>query len=132
MTFHSQKSPFRIVVIKTSYFTVLFIYTLTYFNIKREAIEVFDSLGVNEEKLNNIKQYFKFRGIKTLEYNESKFQSETSESCGLFVIYFLIERLYNLDLTFDDILEDIFDINSALNEDKVIRFCENILLDKET
>lgn len=127
-----QKSPFRIVVIKTSYFTVLFIYTLTYFNIKREAIEVFDSLGVNEEKLNNIKQYFKFRGIKTLEYNESKFQSETSESCGLFVIYFLIERLYNLDLTFDDILEDIFDINSALNEDKVIRFCENILLDKET
>ena len=119
-------------MIKTSYFTVLFIYTLTYFNIKREAIEVFDSLGVNEEKLNNIKQYFKFRGIKTLEYNESKFQSETSESCGLFVIYFLIERLYNLDLTFDDILEDIFDINSALNEDKVIRFCENILLDKET
>ena len=71
------------------------------------------------------------RGIKTIEYNESAFQKETTESCGLFVLYFLFERLFNLDLTFDKLLEDIFEKNLDKNEKKVIEFCENILIDKE-
>ena len=47
------------------------------------------------------------------------------------MLYFLFERLFNLDLTFDELLEDIFENNIDENEKKVTEFCQNILLDKE-
>ena len=97
----------------------------------RDTIEVFDSLGGDETKLNILKKYIQLRGIKSIEYNESAFQKETTASCGLFVLYFLFERLFNLDLTFDELLEDIFENNIDENEKKVTEFCQNILLDKE-
>jgi hypothetical protein len=35
--------------------------------------------------------------------------------------------MYNLDLSFNDILEDIFSENLDLNETKVKSFCDDIL-----
>ena len=40
------------------------------------------------------------KGIKTITYNESSFQTDNSDSCGLFVIYFIWQRMFNLDLNF--------------------------------
>jgi hypothetical protein len=74
-----------------------------------------------------LQNYGKFKGIKTLEVNETAFQSDNSESCGLFVLYFLFERVHNFDLTFKVLLEDIFEENTSLNELKVIEFCKDLL-----
>ena len=89
-------------------------------------LEVFDSLSVDAEKLNNLKIYCRLKGIKTIKYNETPFQLENSESCGLFVIYFIWQRMFNLDLSFDEILEESFFSDNHLNEIKVKEFCEKL------
>jgi hypothetical protein len=61
-----------------------------------------------------------------LEFNETPFQKEDSDTCGLFTIYFVFERLHNFDLSFDEILEDIFDISCEVNENTVKNFCDKI------
>ena len=66
------------------------------------------------------------KGIKTIKYNETSFQSDNSESCGLFVIYFIWQRMFNLDLSFDQILEESFSADNGLNELKVKEFCQNL------
>jgi hypothetical protein len=66
------------------------------------------------------------KGIKKLKVNNTTFQSKNTDSCGLFTLYFIFERLHNFDMSFDDILEDIFEINVDSNESKVIKFCDNI------
>lgn len=98
--------------------------TLTY--LKRTTLECFDSLGVNENKLTNLKIYCKLKQISKIDYNETAFQKEDSESCGLFVIYYIFKRMFNLDLEFEEILDDIFEVDTNLNELNVLTFCENI------
>lgn len=73
-----------------------------------------------------IKTFCKFR-VKEILFNESCFQDTFSDSCGYFVLYFAIQRMHNLDLSFEDILEDIFENDVKDNEKNVILFCENIL-----
>ena len=90
-------------------------------------MEYFDSLGVSENKLNNLKRFSKFKTISIINYNETAFQKEDSDSCGLFVLYFIFKRMFNLDLTFEEILDDIFEINNNTNELNVSNFCINIL-----
>jgi hypothetical protein len=74
-----------------------------------------------------LKTFTTFRGIKTLEFNETAFQSDNSDSCGLFVLYFIFERLHNFDLTFKTLLEEIFEESISINEERVAKFCESIL-----
>ena len=90
-------------------------------------MEYFDSLGVSEHKLNKLKSYCKFKTITKVDYNETAFQKENSETCGLFVLYYIFKRMFNLDLTFEEILEDIFETDNNLNENAVNTFCKNIL-----
>jgi hypothetical protein len=90
-------------------------------------VECFDSLGINEEKKEKLMKYCSFRRTKELKFNITSFQSKDSDTCGLFTIYFLFERMHNLDLTFSDILEDIFDENEVQNELKVKEFCKSII-----
>ena len=75
--------------------------------------------------------FCQFRGVKTLQYNETKFQNQHSNSCGLFVIYYIWQRMHNLDLSFDDLLEQSFEIDKSLNELKVKRFCEWLLQESD-
>jgi hypothetical protein len=90
-------------------------------------LEYFDSLGVSEHKLNKLKSYCKFKTITKVDYNETAFQKENSETCGLFVLYYIFKRMFNLDLTFEEILDDIFEIDNDINELKVINFAKNIV-----
>jgi len=56
-----------------------------------------------------------------------RFQSETSASCGKFVLYYVFERLLNMDIEFLELLEEIFKEDAAENERLVQDFYENIL-----
>jgi hypothetical protein len=59
-------------------------------------------------------------------FNETAFQNIDTASCGLFVLYFLFERMHNLDLSFDDIIEEIFEEDTNANEEKVKTFCQDL------
>ena len=95
----------------------------------KKSIELFDSLGVDEGKKKLIKEFCKFN-IKEIVFNETQFQSSFSDTCGLFVLYFLFERIFNLDISFEDLLHDIFNEDLLKNEKKVKDYCEDILLNK--
>ena len=90
-------------------------------------MDCFDSLSINEEKKSLIVENCKFKGIKDININETPFQSKTSISCGLFAIFFLIQRSYNLDLDFEELLEEIF-VESVDENEKIVKlFCDNII-----
>lgn len=89
-----------------------------------ESIECFDSLGVNEAKktfLLSLPLCTQSNALE-LEFNCTQVQSNESSSCGEFVLYFLIQRLHNRDLEFNDLLNDIFDIDPSKNEMRVKSF----------
>ena len=55
------------------------------------------------------------------------FQSVNSNSCGFFTLYFIIQRMHNLDLSLKELLEEIFDDKDyKINEKIVLDFCSNI------
>jgi hypothetical protein len=91
------------------------------------TLECFDSLGVNSEKKHLLTEHCHFRNIKEIKFNETRFQSNETNTCGLFTIYFIIERMHNLDLTFEELLEEIFEDSTFANEETVSRFCNDIL-----
>ena len=91
------------------------------------SIECFDSLGINDNKKNILEKYCRFKNICELEFNVTQFQESDSSTCGLFTLYFIIERMHNLDMTFDELLEEIFDPEDRRkNENNVKLFCEKI------
>jgi len=91
-------------------------------------LEIFDSLGAGS-KIGLIKENLKFRTNQSIVYNDTPFQMADSHSCGLFAIYFAVERMFNLDLPFIALLEDIFDFENKLenNENIVKQFCGIII-----
>jgi hypothetical protein len=94
----------------------------------KNEVECFDSLGINTDKKELLITNCKFRNIKEVKFNETIFQNSETDTCGLFVIYFIIERMHNLDLTFEEILEDIFEDDTIKNEEIVSQFCDNLLI----
>ena len=93
----------------------------------KSEIECFDSLGINTLKRDILENSCRFRGIKELTFNETQVQDNNSSTCGYFSIYFLIERMHNLDLLFEDFLDDIFVEDLSKNEEIVQKFCRNII-----
>ena len=91
------------------------------FQTQKNVIEIFDSLGVDQSKKTLLLNFCKF-SQKELVFNTTAFQDISSSSCGQFVIYFCVERLFNLDLSFEDFLELIFEENVKKNEDVVLEF----------
>ena len=92
------------------------------------TVECFDSLGVTEEKKDILRNICKFKGVSEIEFNETQFQANDSDSCGFFTIYFILERMHNLDLTFETLLEEIFvGDNYEINETKVKNFMSKLL-----
>jgi hypothetical protein len=83
---------------------------------------------VDEIKLKNLKgECLAFKGVKNLDFNETAFQKEDSDTCGLFTIYFVFERMHNFDLSYEEILEDIFDKSCEINEETVKDFCDTVI-----
>jgi hypothetical protein len=95
------------------------------FKSQRNCLELFDSLGVTEEKENAIVQNIRIN-TKFLTFNQTQFQSNDSISCGKFCIYFLIHRFHNLDLDFEEFLDEFFGPDTEVNENKVNKFCAAI------
>ena len=90
-------------------------------------LECFDSLGITNEKKEILQKNCQFRGIKEIHFNESQFQDNLSNSCGKFTIYFIIERMHNLDITFEELLEEIFDPeDTQKNEERVNHFIDKL------
>jgi len=85
-------------------------------------VECFDSLGTTAEKQDFLKSKFVFRGVTHLSYNVTSVQPLTSHKCGEFVLYYLFERFHNLDLDFEELLNDIFTDNLTKNDSAVSDF----------
>ena len=93
----------------------------------KNTLECFDSLGITDDKKKNLELYCHVKGVKDIEFNETPFQLEHSDSCGLYCVYYIIKRMYNLDLDFEHLLEEIFDDkNKEENELVVKQFCDSV------
>jgi hypothetical protein len=57
----------------------------------KSCIECFDSLGLSSEKQELIKNFCHFKE-KQLHFNRTQFQKSDSVTCGLFCVYFIIQR----------------------------------------
>ena len=96
---------------------------ISFIKSEKKTIEIFDSLGT---KIDILRPFLKFRGNPKILYNDCAFQSFTSNTCGYFALTFLIERSFNLDLKYKQVLAEIFDIDSTINEKIVVEFCKNL------
>lgn len=89
--------------------------------------EYFDSLGVSDTKLNLLKSYKIFPIDSIVKFNETPVQEPSSSTCGLFVLYFIIHRLHNLDMSFSTLMNEIFTLNRSQNEIEVLKFAKDLL-----
>jgi hypothetical protein len=89
-------------------------------------LELFDSLGVTDQKQQFYRENLRLPD-KYLTFNETQFQPNSSQNCGLFCLYFIFQRLHNLDLTFDEVLEEFFDVLPSINDETVMKFCNEVL-----
>ena len=92
----------------------------------KSTIVCFDSLSIDESKKNLLTKNCKFRGVENILFNETKFQAEDTDSCGLFCLYFLIQSAFNQDLHFEVLLESIFKERTDVNEKIVKDFFANL------
>lgn len=98
------------------------------FKSKPDTLEIFDSLGIGAKKKRLYLKYLqKVKGITYIDINKTRFQSDTSSSCGKFVIYYLIRRLYNPDLSYKQFLRISFKKPWDLNENLVQKYCNDLI-----
>lgn len=88
----------------------------------KNYVECFDSLGINNDKKDLLLHYCRFNNVDFMYCNDTQYQSDESISCGKFVLYFLLERFYNLDLDFEELLTESFSFSHSINEKKVNNF----------
>ena len=92
---------------------------------EKNTLEIFNSLG--GDTFNEIKNHLKFTCKLEIHSNETPFQSKLSTSCGYYCIFFAVNRILNLDMSFEHLLEHLFTNNIEINESNVKRFCEQLL-----
>jgi hypothetical protein len=64
---------------------------ICFIKIDKSNVECFDSLGVSGDKKTLLLKHCHFNA-KHMNFNVTQFQKSDSNTCGLFCIYFLIER----------------------------------------
>lgn len=96
---------------------------IAFIRLNDKECEIFDSLGLN---MSTISPHFSFNHELTFVYNSTPIQSPNSKLCGKFVITFLIERMLNQTMQFDDLLETIFSSDLEQNDVIVERFCSSL------
>ena len=82
--------------------------------------EIFDSLGVNSTKERLLQKHIPHNFCVT--FNVQPFQVKTSTSCGLFCIFYVVQKHYNNDSSMQEILSKIFSADPNRNEIKVANF----------
>lgn len=87
-----------------------------------KLLEVFDSLSIDNEKKVFLKNNLKLPGVQEIEFNTTQFQKNDSVSCGKHCIYFIINRLYNMDHSFKRLLSEIYSDDLSENERRVEEF----------
>ena len=87
-----------------------------------KVLECFDSLGIDDDKKAILKNQLGFKSVKEIKFNVTRVQSLETSSCGHFVLYFVVERFHNKDLSFSELLNSIFVHNVDLNEKTVAEF----------
>ena len=97
--------------------------------IKKKRLLCFDSIGIDIIKKKLLEQYCNLKGTTELMYNETQFQLSTTDTCGKFVIYFLIQKSYNKDLNFTELLEEIFVDIPSKNEIIIQKFFDKVFKD---
>ena len=90
--------------------------------INATTLECFDSLGIDNEKKIFLKSSLHHKNIKKIKFNVTPVQSSISDTCGLFVLYFIINRYHNQDLSFTELVNEIFVKNIEHNENVVKKF----------
>lgn len=95
---------------------------LIFLRYSKSTVVCFDSLSIDDHKKTLLSEYCKFTGVKTILFNETQFQSERSDSCGLFCLYFIIQFSFNRDLPFEFLLESIFKEMPEANEKIITDF----------
>jgi len=129
-TFAANKIPPRLkvsnfIILNTSETVGQHWYTV--YRPNRDTLECFDSLGIDSSKKHFINNNFAKFKAKEVIFNTSRVQSLQSTSCGQFVLYFLFQRLHNQDLDFSELLDEIFELNDAINEQRVETFLKSII-----
>jgi hypothetical protein len=99
---------------------------ITLIRSEKDTLEIFNSLGMNS--IDRLQPYLKVTKKINVIFNEQPFQSNESTSCGFFCIYFIVNRILNLDMSFEHILEHIFSTDCQINENKVVNFCTKLNL----
>lgn len=90
------------------------------------VLEIFNSLGTSS--LDFFRPYFNFQREFQINFNKECFQSDTSNKCGYFCIYFIVFRILNYDMDFQDVLEDIFYTRDLIKNDEIVsQFSNNLL-----
>lgn len=87
------------------------------------SYEVFDSLGVSSDKLS------RFENLKTIQplfYNTSRLQDLNSKTCGHFCIFYITNRFYNNDLSYDEFMNLFFEESEKTNEKRVRKFIRKV------
>jgi len=90
--------------------------------ISKSEIECFDSLGIDNKKKQILFNQLKHFKVKKVKFNVTAVQLDSSNTCGLFVLYFLIHRNYNKDVGFAEFLNSIFTSCKETNENNVLKF----------
>lgn len=83
-------------------------------------LEVFDSLATNAEF---IKKTIPYQG--KCVFNTQPVQEKRTFTCGPFCLYFLVNRLTNLDLEFSEFLDEFFEESRPENEKIVASFMKS-------
>ncbi len=95
---------------------------------ERGCYEIFNSLGSTKEYVRKLLN--NFRGY--CEFNETAVQAPGSTTCGLFCIFFIIQRYFNEDLSMQDILNENFSANLSTNEQIVATFFRKHKINKSS
>lgn len=85
----------------------------------KTLVEIFDPLGT---KIEFLRPHLKFITNLRVEFNVNAFQMATTSTCGNYVIMFLTERVLNYDLTFQDVLSELFETDLNINEKLAIEY----------
>lgn len=89
-----------------------------------DEIQFFDSCGTSEDF---VQTFLKFRDKYVCSFNETAVQPNDSVTCGEFCIYFAYRRILNKDQTFKNCINQAFSQNLSKNNEKVTKFCKNLL-----
>ena len=85
--------------------------------------ELFDSLGQGEKYLTELNISGK------LTFNTTVLQGSNTDTCGAFCLYYIVHRLLNFDLDFEEFMNDFFSASLSVNDRNIARFLTSVKIE---